>query len=97
MGEITCPDCGTELTAKLNAELPASTDLTISLTVTPGQLIRLDTLAGVLSNWRDMQVTIGREMGITTDVFLAGLSMENDVISITTRIANVALSPREEG
>lgn len=83
-----CPNCGEPFSVSLTACLPEQTDLTISLTVEPGQFVRLDTIAGVLSAFRDLQIAVGAEMGSETDVFLAGLTMADDVISITTRIVN---------
>ncbi len=88
MTVIACPNCGTDLSAEVEASLPEETDLTLSLEITPGQLVMAKTVAGVLENWAAMQVEIGKSLGSQTEVFIAGLSYENDRIAITTRIVN---------
>lgn len=91
MGEtIECPHCGEDLTASVTAQLPETTDLTLTLSVEPGQFVRLDTIGGVLTSWRDLQIAVGESLGAKTDVYLAGMEMIDNEIRFTTRIVNSA-------
>lgn len=89
---IECPNCGQHLQTRLRAELPDSTDLTLTLTVEPGQFVRLDTIGGVLTEWRKLQIAVGESLGSQTDVFLAGMEMGDNEIRFTTRIVNTPTS-----
>lgn len=88
--DIACPSCGEQFTIDAQAMLPAQTDLTVSLTITPGQLCMAKTVAGVIENFAALQSAVGEQLGVETDVFIAGLSYENDRIDMTFRIANAA-------
>lgn len=88
--DIACPSCGEQFTIDAQAILPAQTDLTVSLTITPGQLCMAKTVAGVIENFAALQTAVGEQLGVETDVFIAGLSYENDRIDMTFRIANAA-------
>ena len=86
--EVCCPKCGEDLSVVIKAELPESTDLTLTLSVEPGQFVRLDTIAGVLKSWRDLQIAVGKEMGANTEVFLAGIEHAGNDLRFRTRIVN---------
>lgn len=86
--ECACPSCGAQFRVDASAILPAETDLTLSLTITPGQLVMAKTLAGVIESFVALQVATGKSLGITTSVFIAGLNYADDRIDVTFRIAN---------
>jgi len=92
MSDITCPNCGDDLSVLANAALPDATDLTLTLSVQPGQFVRLDTIAGTLSAWRDLQIAVGESMGAETEVFLASIAHVGNDLRFTTRIVNVMKS-----
>lgn len=85
---ITCQNCGEDLRVSLQAQLPAMTELTLSIGVQPGQFVRLDTIAGTLSAWRDLQIAVGESLGAQTEVFLAGMEKVDDELRFTTLITN---------
>ncbi len=97
MVDVTCPSCGTDLSVSVSAALPAETDLTLALDVAPGQLMRVDTLAGILASFRNLQIAVGESMGATTEVFLASVAMEGSKFSFTTRIVNAPRPPALDG
>lgn len=86
--ECKCPNCGEPFTIDLEAVLPDATDLTLSLGVTPGEMMRLDTIAGALASFRDLQRAVGESMGFDTEVYLKHFEVENNEFRVTTRIAN---------
>lgn len=88
--DIHCPECGKDLSLIASASLPEETDLTLSLSITPGQLVRLDTFAGILASFRDLQIAVGDSMGCDTEVFLASTEMVGNELRFTTRIVNAA-------
>lgn len=88
MADICCPNCGEDLSLAVSAALPEMTELTLTLTVEPGQLVRLDTVAGVLDSWRKLQIAVGESMGADTEVFLSGLQSVDNELRFTTRITN---------
>ncbi len=88
-GDICCPNCGQDLALTINAALPAVTDLTVTLKVEPGQLMRLDTMAGVMSSWRELQIAVANSMGGDAEVFLADMGQRDNEFWFTGRITNV--------
>jgi hypothetical protein len=92
---ITCPKCSADLDLLVEASLPEATDLTLTLTVEPGQFVRLDTIAGVLAEWRKLQIAVGKSMGARTEVFLTGLESVDHELRFKTRITNDAASKRK--
>jgi hypothetical protein len=96
VGDMCCPNCGEQLALNVEAVLPEQTDLTLTLTVEPGQMMRLDTISGVLASFRDLQVAVGDSMGFDTDVYLAKVETVGNETRITTRIANVQRAARGE-
>ena len=86
--KVHCPKCGEDLSLVVEAELPKETDLTLQLSIAEGQLMRLDTLGGLLNSFSDLQRAVGESLGCDTQVFLAGLEMKDGNVSITTRILN---------
>lgn len=85
---INCPNCGEDLDLTVKAALPEHTELTLTLEVEPGQLVRLDTIAGTLAEWRKLQIAVGESVGATTEVFLSTMKHEGDRLSFTTLIVN---------
>ena len=86
--ECKCPKCGEGFVIDLEAVLPPVTDLTLSLAVTPGEMMRLDTMAGVLASFRDLQKAVGESMGHSTEVYLKHFEVVDNEFRVTTRIAN---------
>jgi hypothetical protein len=85
---VCCPNCGEGLALAIEASLPATTDLTVSLKVEPGQLMRLDTMAGVMSSWRELQIAVGKSLETDTEVFLADMGQRDNEFWFTGRIIN---------
>jgi len=88
VSEFQCPHCAEQISADVIAEIPAQTDLTICLEITPGQHCQAKTIAGVIQNFADMQIAVGKELGVETSVYVVGLSYEENRISVTNRIVN---------
>lgn len=92
--EFTCPHCREPFQLDVQALLPKVTDLTLSLSVTPGQFVRLDTIAGLLDNWRKMQIAVGESMGASTEVFLVSMESVDNQLRFVTRIVNSPLGAK---
>lgn len=95
--EVNCPKCGEDLTVAVSAALPEQTELTVSLKVADGQMMRLDTVAGVMQSFRDLQIAVGESMGASTEVFLANFGMTDNDFWFTTRITNGPALGKQEG